>query len=94
MRKLRLLAYALGLLALAYPSLVSPVLGMLGIAVVAAFTAVGAIVGWALAHLSLTLTIAAGLLMAQMCPGRLGHTARWLGGAWIASVAAVAPAKA
>jgi hypothetical protein len=88
--KLKLAAYALALLALAYPAIVPPALGALGIVM----AAVVAVAGWFLAHLSLTLTIAAGVLLAQMFPGRLGDSARWLGRAFVASVAVVAPAKA
>ncbi|MFD9394182.1 hypothetical protein ACFWBB_26620 [Streptomyces sp. NPDC060000] len=85
-RKLKLLAYAFALLALAYPALVPPVLGTLGVVI----AAVVAVVGWVLANLSLTLTIAAGLLLARAFPG----VPRWLGRALVASVAAVAPVKA
>ncbi|MCG8971778.1 hypothetical protein [Streptomyces sp. CL12-4] len=88
--KLKPAAYALVLLALAHPPVVPPVLGTLGILGGAALT----VVAWALSHLSLTLTIAAGVLLAQTFPGRLGRAARWLGRAWVASVAAVSPAKA
>lgn len=88
--KLKLVAYALVLLALAYPALVPPVLGTLGVLGGAAL----AVVAWALANLSLTLTVAAGVLLAQTFPGRFGRAARWLGRAWVASVAVVAPVKA
>ncbi|MFF7169704.1 hypothetical protein [Streptomyces pseudovenezuelae] len=84
--KLKLIAYAFALLALAYPAMVPPALGALG-AVVAAMVAV---VGWVLVNLSLTLTIAAGLLLARALPG----VPRWLGRALAASAAAVAPQKA
>ena len=53
-----------------------------------------AVVAWALTHVSLTLTIAAAVLLAQTFPGRLGRTARWLGRAWVASVAVVLPRAA
>ncbi|WP_406730702.1 hypothetical protein [Streptomyces sp. NBC_01794] len=85
-RKLKLFAYALMLLALAYPTLVPPVLGMLGVAL----AAVVPLVGWFLANPSLTLTVAAGLLLVRLFPG----VPRWLGRALVASVPAVAPAKA
>ncbi|MFE6639588.1 hypothetical protein ACFVFT_38260 [Streptomyces tendae] len=88
--KLKPVAYALALLALAHPSLVPPVLGTLTVLGSAAL----AVVTFALAHLSLTLTIVAGVLLAQAFPGRLGRGARWLVRASVASVAAVAPAKA
>jgi hypothetical protein len=88
--KLKLAAYALALLGLAHPAVVPPVLGTLGVLVGAAL----AVVAWALAHLSLTLTIAAGVLLAQTFPGRLGRTAGWLGRAWVASVAVVFPRTA
>ncbi|MBK3639502.1 hypothetical protein [Streptomyces sp. MBT33] len=84
--KLKLLAYAFALLALAYPAMVRPVLGTLGVVIAAVLTAVG----WVLANLSLTLTIAAGLLLVRVFPG----VPRWLGRALVASVAAVAPQKA
>jgi hypothetical protein len=84
--KLKLIAYAFALLALAYPAMVPPTLGALG-AVVAAMAAV---VGWVLVNLSLTLTIAAGLLLARALPS----VPRWLGRALVASAAAVAPQKA
>ncbi|MFG2512653.1 hypothetical protein [Streptomyces sp. NPDC048584] len=84
--KLKLLAYACALLALAYPTLVPPVLGTLGVVVAAVIGAVG----WVLENLSLALTIAAGLLLVRVFPG----VPRWLGRALIASVAAVAPVKA
>lgn len=88
--KLRLLAYALVLLALAHPALVPPVVDILGIAVAMAVAAVVGVIGWALANLSLTFTIAAGLLLVRVFPG----VPRWLARAWVASVAAVSPVKA
>ncbi|MFE1206293.1 hypothetical protein ACFW5V_31920 [Streptomyces sp. NPDC058762] len=88
--KLKPVAYALVLLALAHPPVLPPLLGTLALLGHAAL----AVVMFALAHLSLTLTIAAGVLLAQTFPGRLGRAARWLVRAWVASVAAVAPAKA
>lgn len=84
--KLRTLAYALVLLAFAHPSLVPPVLGTLDVAL----AAVVAVARWVLANPSLTLTIAAGLLLVGAFPG----VPRWLGRALVASVAALAPAKA
>jgi hypothetical protein len=88
--KLQILAWALGLLAVAHPALVSPMLDVLGIAALMAVAAVVGIVGWILANLSLALTIAAGLLLVRAFPG----VPRWLGRAWVASVAAVAPTEA
>ncbi|QFG13219.1 membrane protein [Streptomyces phage Gilgamesh] len=85
--KLKPVAYALALLALAHPPIAPPVLGTLAVLGHAAL----AVVMFALAHLSLTLTVAAGVLLAQTFPGRLGRTARWLGRAWVASVAVVFP---
>lgn len=84
--KLRIPAYVLGLLALAHPSLVPPVIGTLGVAL----AVVVAVVGWVLANPSLTLTTAAGLLLVRVFPS----VPRWLGRALVASVAAVAPTKA
>ncbi|MFG2795794.1 hypothetical protein [Streptomyces pseudovenezuelae] len=84
--KLKLLAYAFALLALAYPALVPPVLGTLGVVVAAVIDTLG----WVLTHLSLALTIAAGLLLVRVFPG----VPRWLGRALVASVASVAPVKA
>lgn len=89
-RKLKLLAYALGLLAVAHPAVVPPFLGALGVLCGVAL----AILQWFLAHLSLTLTIAAGVLLAQTFPGRLGRAARWFGRAWDTSVDAILPVKA
>ncbi|MFF8399848.1 hypothetical protein [Streptomyces sp. NPDC016172] len=88
--KLHFLAWALGLLALAHPALVPPVLDVLSVAFAMAVTAVVGVIGWALANISFTLTIAAGLLLARAFPG----IPRWLGRAWVASVAAVAPTEA
>jgi hypothetical protein len=88
--KLKLIAYSLVLLALAHPPLVPPVLGTLGVMTGVAL----AVVGWFLAHLSLTLTIAAGVLLAQLFPGRLGRAARWFGRAWDTSIDAILPVKA
>ncbi|PNG22342.1 hypothetical protein [Streptomyces cahuitamycinicus] len=88
--KLRLLAWALGLLALAHPALAPLALDVLGVAFAMAVAAVVGVIGWALANISFTLTIAAGLLLAHAFPG----VPRWLGRAWVASVAAVSPAKA
>lgn len=86
---LRLLA-ALTLLAIAHPAIVPPTL-----ATIVFLAGVGiAIVGWFLAHLALTLTIAAGVLLAQMLPGRLGRAARWFGRAWDTSIDAILPVKA
>ncbi|MET7573359.1 hypothetical protein ABZT04_33415 [Streptomyces sp. NPDC005492] len=90
MRNLKLFAYALGLLALAYPAIVPPALGTLAVLGGEAL----AVVTWALTHLSLTLTVAAGILMAHTFSGRLGRIARWLGRAWVASVAVVFPRPA
>ncbi|MET9776181.1 hypothetical protein ABZ023_18305 [Streptomyces sp. NPDC006367] len=89
MRKLKLFAYALALLALAHPAAIPPAVAVLGSVAAAVF----AVAGWALANLSLTLTIAAGLTLAQVFPGAFGRTGRWLGRAWVASVAAVSPVK-
>ncbi|MER6616302.1 hypothetical protein [Streptomyces xantholiticus] len=84
--KLQILAWALGLLALAHPSLVPPVLGTAGMVLAVAVD----VLGWFLTNLSLTLTIAAGLLLVRVFPG----ISCWLGRAWVASVAAVGPVKA
>lgn len=78
-RKLQLVAYALGLLAFAYPASIPLVFG-----------AVFAVAGWALANLSLSCTIAAGLLLAYAFPSPLD----WFGRALVASVAVVFPVKA
>ncbi|MDH6629417.1 hypothetical protein M2271_007253 [Streptomyces sp. LBL] len=88
--KLKLLAYAFLLLALAHPAVVPPLLGTLGVLVCIGV----AVSGWAFANLSLTLTIAAGVTLAQVFPGALGRMRRWLARALVASVAAVAPSKA
>jgi hypothetical protein len=88
--QMRLLAWALGLLALAHPALVPPMLDVLGIAALMAVAAVVGIVGWALANVSLTLTIVSVLLLLRVFPG----VPQWLGRSWVASVAAVAPEKA
>jgi hypothetical protein len=87
--KLRILAWALLLLALAYPPVISPVLDMLGIAFGMALAATAGVIAWAVTNLSLTLTIAAALLLARAFPS----IPRWVGRSWVASVAAVAPAK-
>ncbi|MEE1764372.1 hypothetical protein [Streptomyces sp. SP18BB07] len=84
--KLKLVAYALVLLALAYPAMVPPVLGTLGVVIAAVVT----VAGWVLTNLPLALTIAAGLILVRVFPG----VPRWLGRALVASVAAVAPVKA
>lgn len=81
--KFKSVLYALALLALAYPALVPPVVGIV-------LAMVGAVIGWALAHLSLTLTVAAGVLLTRAFPGIL----RWWGRAWDTSIDAVAPVKA
>ncbi|MGW2496226.1 hypothetical protein ACWCV2_17210 [Streptomyces pseudogriseolus] len=88
--RLRILAYALGLLALAHPSLIPPVLGTLG--VIAA--AVIAVVGWVLANLSLALTIGAGILLARAFPNTARGFMRWLSRSLVASVAVVFPRTA
>ncbi|MFK0159164.1 hypothetical protein ACIQVK_44725 [Streptomyces sp. NPDC090493] len=88
--KLRLLAWALVLLALAHPAFGSIVLDVLGIAFVMAAAAVIAVIGWALANVSLTLTGASVLLLLRAFPG----VPRWFRHSWVASVAAVAPEKA
>lgn len=88
--KLRLLAWALGLLALAHPALVPITLDVLGIALAMAAAAVVDIVGWALANISFTLTAVAGLLLLRAFPG----VPRWFLHSSVASVAAVAPEKA
>ncbi|MET8696917.1 hypothetical protein ABZV65_30755 [Streptomyces bauhiniae] len=80
-------AYALGLLALAHPAIVPPALHALA---VAAGLGAAAVL-WVLAHLALTLTVAAGVLLAQFLPGRLGAVARWFGRAWDTSIDAVLP---
>ncbi|MGW4086940.1 hypothetical protein ACWEGS_28310 [Streptomyces sp. NPDC004822] len=87
--KLKLAAYALGLLAIAHPAIVPPTVATLG------FLAgvVIAVAGWFLAHLALTLTLAAGVLLAQTFPGRLGNAARWFGRAWDTSIDAILPVK-
>ncbi|MGX1268056.1 hypothetical protein [Streptomyces phaeoluteigriseus] len=88
--KLRLLSWALGLLALAHPAFGSIALDVLGIAVAMAAAAVVAVTGWALANISLTLTAVAALLLLRAFPG----VPRWFRHAWVASVAAVIPEKA
>ncbi|MFC9280865.1 hypothetical protein [Streptomyces collinus] len=88
--KLTLLAWALGLLALAHPALVPVVLDVLGIAVAMAAAAVVGVIGWALANISFTLTAASVLLLLRVFPG----IPRWFRHSWVASVAAVAPEKA
>ncbi|MFE0654643.1 hypothetical protein ACFVZH_39690 [Streptomyces sp. NPDC059534] len=88
-RTVQTAAYALVLLALAHPALVPPLFGTLGLLL----GAVAAVVGWALAHLSLTLTLAATTLVLRGFPSFRGWLVRsWV--AWVASVAAVAPVKA
>jgi hypothetical protein len=87
MAKVKLLAYALFLLALAHPAIVPPVLGTLGALAGVAL----AIVGWALANISLTLTMGAGVLLARVFPGALGRGAQSFRRALTASLAAVAP---
>lgn len=88
--KLKLTAYALVLLAVAHPAVVPPALGALGIVTAAVF----AVAAWFLAHLSLTCTIAAVVLLAHVFPGTFGRTTRWIGRALVASVASVAPKPA
>lgn len=83
MRKLKLFAYALVLLALAHPGVVPPVLGI-------ALAMAGGVIGWALANLSLTLTVAAGVLLARAFPG----IPRWFSRSWDTSIDAIAPVKA
>ncbi|MFF8696219.1 hypothetical protein ACF08W_28810 [Streptomyces sp. NPDC015144] len=88
--KFKLAAYALGLLAVAHPAIVPPTVATLGVLAGVVF----AVVGWFLAHLALTLTLAAGVLLAQAFPGRLGNAARWFGRAWDTSIDAILPVKA
>jgi hypothetical protein len=88
--KLRLLAWALGLLALAHPAFASIAFDVLGIALAMAAAAVVGIVGWALANVSFALTAVSVLLLLRVFPG----VPRWLCRSWVASVAAVAPEKA
>ncbi|MEU1592802.1 hypothetical protein ABZ468_08050 [Streptomyces sp. NPDC005708] len=88
--KLKLVAIALGLLAIAHPALVPVIFGVIGVVLGAGV----AIVAWFLVNISLTLTIAAGLVLAHLMPGSIGRTARWIGRALVASVAVVFPAKA
>ncbi|MEU3199633.1 hypothetical protein [Streptomyces sp. NPDC006996] len=88
--RLRLLAWALGLLTLAHPAFGSFAVGLLGIAVATAAAVVVAVVGWALANISLTLTAVSGVLLLRAFPG----VPRWFRHSWVASVAAVAPEEA
>ncbi|MGW2550088.1 hypothetical protein [Streptomyces sp. NPDC001635] len=88
--KLKLVAIALVLLAIAHPALVPVIFGTIGVALGAGV----AVVAWLLANVSLALTIAAGLVLAHVMPGSIGRTARWFGRALVASVAVVFPAKA
>ncbi|MFD7505432.1 hypothetical protein [Streptomyces sp. NPDC059850] len=88
--KLRILAWALGLLALAHPTLASIALDVLGIAVAMAAATVVGVVGWTLANISFTLTAASVLLLLRAFPG----VPRWFCHSWVASVAAIAPEKA
>lgn len=90
MRKLKLLTYALVLLALAHPPLVQPVLGTLGVAL----GLVVATAAWIGANLSLTLTIAAVAVLARAFPGTFGRSARWTLRALLTSAASVAPKAA
>lgn len=87
--KLQILAWAFGLLAVVHPAIVPPtvstVVFLTGVAV--------SVVGWFVAHLALTLTIAAGILLGQMLPGPLGRAARWFGRAWDTSIDAILPVK-
>ncbi|MER7952072.1 hypothetical protein ABTY59_32240 [Streptomyces sp. NPDC096079] len=86
MGKLKVLASVTALLALAHPTLVPPVLGTLGLLLGVAV----AVAGWALTHLSLTLTlVATGLILRGFPSVRV-----WLVRSWVASVAAVALVKA
>ncbi|MER6109337.1 hypothetical protein [Streptomyces hirsutus] len=92
--KLRILAWALGLLALAHPALVPPALDVLGLTFAMALAAVAGVVGWVLANLSLALTAAAGLMLTYAFPGVPGRAARWLVRGWDASIDAVVFTKA
>lgn len=81
--KLHLLAWALGLLALAHPAFGWFALDLLGIAVAMATVAVVAVIGWALANISQTLTAVSVLLLLRAFPG----VPRWFRQSWVASVA-------
>ncbi|WP_371605060.1 hypothetical protein OG345_41680 (plasmid) [Streptomyces sp. NBC_01220] len=90
MQKSKLLAYALVLLALAHPSLVQPALGTLGVLLGLALAAAA----WIGANVSLTLTIAAGAVLARAFPGTFGLSVRWTLRALLTSAASVAPKTA
>lgn len=81
--KVRLLAWALGLLALTHPAFGSFAVDLLGIAVAMAAASVGAVVGWALANISLTLTAVSGVLLLRAFPG----VPRWFRHSWVAALA-------
>ncbi|MGW3627800.1 hypothetical protein [Streptomyces sp. NPDC000880] len=90
LRKFDAALLALGLVSVAFPSAIPPVLGALGVIV----TAVLAVAGWVLSNLALACTIGAGVLLAYAFPGTVGRSARWIGRALVASIAAVAPKTA
>ncbi|MFI5990246.1 hypothetical protein ACIBAC_00130 [Streptomyces sp. NPDC051362] len=86
MRKLKLIAGAYALLAIAYPVLIPPVLSALGFAL----AVLVAVAGWILANLPVALTLAAGVLLVRAFPG----VTRWLSRAWDSSIDAILPVKA
>ena len=90
MRKFDLLLLSLGLLAVAFPPLVLPVLGT-------AATVLGealAVVAWALTHLSLTCATAAAVVLAHAFPAAFTRTTKRLVRALAASAVVVLPRTA
>ncbi len=78
---------AAGLLAVAFPSAVAPVLGTV-------FTVVGlvlAVIGWILTHLTLCCTVAAVALLVRAFPGPVRRARWWLVMAASEAVDAIRP---
>lgn len=78
---------AVGLLAVAFPAAVPPVLGTVAAVVGLVF----AVVGWALAHLSLCCAAAAAVLLVRAFPRTHRRAGRWLAMSTTAAVNAVRP---
>ncbi|OEJ21080.1 hypothetical protein [Streptomyces subrutilus] len=85
--KLEAVLVAVGLLAVAFPSAVPPLLGAVGAAVGAGL----AVAGWVLAHLSFVCAVGAGVTLAYAFPDAIRRSASWIVRASVASVAAVLP---
>ncbi|MFJ4988783.1 hypothetical protein ACIP9H_33905 [Streptomyces sp. NPDC088732] len=83
-RKTTAALVALGLLTVAFPGIMLPLVGALVATVVA-------VVGWVIGNFSLACALAAGALLAYAFPMTLRRVGRWLSRAWVASVTAVFP---